>query len=250
MKFVMKKFNLYLLLSLLAIIPIVQSCDLDDDDGYSLGNYVVALATVKATTGSSPYFILDNGEKLWPAAALVPYQGLADGTRIIGNFTILSDSLHGFDHYVRLNNYSTILTKNVINLTEANKDSIGDDPVRITDIWYGGGYINVEFDMNLPNTHKHRVNLVKNTTKQYPSDGYEYLEYRYNDMDDTTGYIGHSIVSFWIDYPRLVNSALKGWKIRINSAVNGEKTITIDLSTKSGTVSLKTPTAEPTQSIN
>nr|WP_321375421.1 NigD-like protein [uncultured Bacteroides sp.] len=223
----MKRVSYYLLLLVLVLVPTLQSCDLDDDDGYSLGNYTIALGTVKVDAGNVS-FVLDNGEKLWPAATLVPYKNLENGTRIIGNFTLLSDAQNGFDHYVRLNDYSVILTKNVINLTEENKDSIGDDPARITDIWYGGGYINVEFDMNLPNTHKHRVNLVKNTTKQYPSDGYEYLEYRYNDMDDTTSYTGHSIVSFRVDDLWLINSVFKGWKIRINSAVNGEKVITID----------------------
>jgi len=229
----MKKFNLYLLLLVLAFTPVLQSC-LDDNDGYSLGNYTVALATVKTDAGNSVYFVLDNGETLWPAASFVSYNGLENGTRIIGNFTFLSDAQNGFDHYVRLNDYSKVLTKNIINLTEANKDSIGDDPVRVTDLWRSGNYINVEFDMNLPSAQKHRVNLVRNTMKEYPDDGYTYYEFRYNDMNDITDYIGHSLVSFWLGDLELMNMTpdFKGWKIRINSAVNGEKIIVIDYKTK------------------
>lgn len=227
----MKKFNLYLLLFVLALIPALQSCDLDDD-GYSLDNYTIAMATVKTGAGNSVYFVLDNGETLWPAASLVPYKELDNGTRIVGNFTLLSNTQNGYDHFVRLNDYSTVLTKDIINLTEANKDSIGDDPVRITDLWMSGGYVNVEFDMNLPSTQKHRVNLVRNTTKEYPNDGYIHLEYRYNDMDDVTNYVGHSIVSFRLALEAMNTFPLNGVKIRINSAVNGEKIITIDFSNK------------------
>jgi len=223
----MKRLSYYLLLLVLVLVPTLQSCDLDDDDGYSLGNYTIALGTVKVDAGNVS-FVLDNGEKLWPAATLVPYKNLENGTRIIGNFTLLSDAQNGFDHYVRLNDYSVILTKNIINLTEENKDSIGDDPVRITDMWVGGDYLNVEFDMNIPGALKHRVNLVKNTTLQYPDDGYIHLEYRYNDMNDVTDYVAHSIVSFKLEDMGVGHTDKKGLKIRINSAVNGEKVITID----------------------
>ncbi len=224
----MKKMNLYLLLLVLTFIPTLQSCDLDDDDGYSLDNYTIAIATVKKDVGSSAYFVLDNGVTFWPAASLVPYHDLEDGTRIIGNFSLLSDKQNGFDHYVRLNNYSTVLTKSPINLTEANKDSIGDDKVRITDMWVSGNFLNVEFNMNIPRNTKHRVNLVKNTTKEYPNDGYIHLEYRYNEMNDVTSYIAQSIVSFKLGDWGPSNKDLKGLQIRINSAVNGEKIIPIE----------------------
>jgi len=221
----MKRLNLYLLLLVLAFIPTLQSCD--DDEGYSLGNYTIAMATVKIDTGDSVYFVLDNGETLWPAASLVPFRGLDDGTRIIGNFTILSDTQDGFDHFVRLNSYSEILTKDIINLTEANKDSIGDDKVMITDMWVGGNYLNVEFDMFIPSTQKHRVNLVRNTAQNYTDDAYVHLEFRYNDMDDVTSYRARSIVSFRLGNSGPSNKDLLGLKIRINSAVNGEKIIPI-----------------------
>jgi len=224
----MKKFNLYLILIVLMFIPTLQSCLDDDDNGYSLDNASITIATVKKEAGNTLYFVLDNGKTLWPAAALVPYQGLENGARIVGSFTYLSDKQNGFDHYVRLNDYSTILTKNVINLTAANKDSIGDDPVRITDMWVSGDYLNVEFNMNIPSVQKHRVNLVKNTTKEYPNDGYIHLEYRYNDMNDVTGCVAHSIVSFKLGDLGVDKTDKNGLKIRINSAVNGEKIITID----------------------
>ena len=221
---------MYFLLLVLVLIPTLQSCDNDDD--YSLDNFTVAMVTVKRDAGNVPYFVSDNGTKLWVAAALVPYRELENGTRLMGNFTLLSDKQGEFDHYVRLNDYSKVLTKNVINLTTANKDSIGDDKVRITDMWIGGNYLNVEFQMNLPSVNKHRVNLVKNTTVTDPADGYVHLEYRYNDMDDVTGYLARSLVSFDLKDIFLSNNPYKGLKVRINSAINGEKIITFDFNQK------------------
>lgn len=222
----MKKLNLFLLLLVLVLIPTLQSCD--SDDGYSLDNFTIAMVTVKKDAGKVPYFVSDNGNKLWASASLVPYRELEDGTRLMASFTILSDKQGEFDHYVRLNDYSKVLTKGVIQLTTANKDSIGDDKVRITDMWVSGDYLNVEFQMNLPNANKHRVNLVKNTTVTDPADGYIHLEYRYNDMDDVTSYLAHSIVSFRLGDLSNSVSKSKGLKIRINSAVNGEKIIQFD----------------------
>lgn len=226
---VMKRLKLLMFLLVLAIVPALQSCD-DDDDSYSLDNYLVELATVNINAGGSVYFVLDDGETLWPAASYVPYQGLEKGTRVIGSFTVLSNAQNGYDHFVRLNDYSKVLTKGVIDLTEANKDSIGDDPVRITDMWVSGEYLNVQFDMNVPRTEKHRVNLVRNTTLSYTEEAYAHLEFRYNDMNDVTDYVTRNIVSF-----RLGNygpsGGLNGLKIRINSAVNGEKIIQIDYPT-------------------
>lgn len=223
----MKKFNMFLLMMMLVLIPTLQSCDNDDDD-YSLDNFTIVLVTVKKDAGKVPYFVSDKGTKLWAAASLVPYRDLADGTRLMASFTLLSDKQGEFDHYVRLNDYSKVLTKDVINLNTANKDSIGDDKVRITDMWVSGDYLNVEFQMNLPSVNKHRVNLVKNTTVTDPVDDYIHLEYRYNDMDDVTGYIAHSVVSFKLGENSPSKSSKKGLKIRINSAVNGEKIIQLD----------------------
>ena len=69
---------------------------------------------------------------------------------------------------------------------------------------------------------------MENEKSIYPDDGYIHLEYRYNDMNDVTDYVAHSIVSFKLEDMGVGHTDKKGLKIRINSAVNGEKVITID----------------------
>ena len=58
-------------LLLILIIPVLQSCD-NDDDGYSLGNFQVQMATVKVINGANYYLVLDNNKTVWPGATAVP----------------------------------------------------------------------------------------------------------------------------------------------------------------------------------
>lgn len=231
----MKKKNLYfvILMVMIALSPALHSCD---DDGYSLGDYVVRMATVKVVSGNSYYLEADNGKTLWPAASAIPWYKPLDGQRVIANYTLLYDNFEGYDHGVKVNFLSNVLTKAVEELTEANEEEIGDDAVDITDMWVGGKYLNVEFLINLPMNNKHRVSLVKNTLVEAPDDGYIHLEYRYNDQDDVTGYWKRSMVSFNLgEYAEENASAeYQGIKIRINSAVNGERILVYNFSDIAG----------------
>ncbi len=216
-----------------AIMPIMQSCD-NDNNNFS-GNYIVAMATVAKEAGTVyPYFVLDNGKTVWVAASTVPYEGLSSGQRVIGNFTILSDDRDGFDYFARVNNYTPVLTKDVINLTEANEDSLGNSKTTITDIWIGADYLNVEFQMVYPSYRKHLVNLVNNRMIPVDGDGYAHLEFRYNDLGDTDGKLIPNIVSFRLGDYGPQNKALKGLKVKANTVKDGERIYTYDYPTGDG----------------
>lgn len=228
---IMKKMSLFLLISIIAFTPLLQSCD--DDDGYSTGNFLITMATVEKESESSvPYFVWEENEAVWVAASYVPFQQLKAGQRVVGNFTLLSDRNDFFVHDVRLNNYSVVLTKDIIDLTEANKDSIGNSKALINRMWIENDYLNVMFQMRVPSKEKHMVNLVRNTTANYPDigDGYVNLEYRYNDMGDGLGDELLSIVSFKLNLFDVSTDNIKpkGIKVKINSYKNGEYVVTLD----------------------
>lgn len=216
------------IIAALAIMPIMQSCN-NEDDNYSTGNYIIAMATVAKESGTVyPYFVLDNGKTVWVAASAVAYEGLQPGQRVIGNFTILSDNRDGFDYFAKVNNYTLVLTKDVINLTEANADSIGNSKTTITDIWIGADYLNVEFQMVYPSYQKHLVNLVNNRMIPVDEDGYAHLEFRYNNLGDTQGKLIPNIVSFRLGDYGPGNKSLKGLKVKANTIKEGEKVYTYD----------------------
>lgn len=221
----MKKINLILMTLLIALpMMVLQSCD---DDGYSLNNFVVGMATVRVN-GGSYYLEADNGRTLFPAASQIYYRPV-DGQRVVAEYTLLYDNYYGYDHGVRVNYIYNVLTKKVEELTEENEEEIGNDPTLIHDWWLGGNYLNVKFWMYLPQTHKHRVSLVRNTLEEAPEDDYIHLEFRYNDFDDVTPYERLGIVSFNLKeyFSEEVLGEYLGIKIKYNDRNEGEKFATI-----------------------
>lgn len=237
----MKKLNLYLMTMIMIAIPVLQSCD--DDDGYSLGNFTVRMATVRVISDNTYYLEIDNGKILWPAATDIPWYKPVDGQRTLANYTLLSDNFEGYDHAIKVNYLSNVLTKEVEELTAENEEEYGNDPAYIEDMWIGGNYLNVQFVFNIPYEKPHRVSLVQNMTEEpiIDSEGYVRLEYRYNNQDDVSGYGRRSFVSFNLgEYGplRLTDNAIKGIKVKINSIVNGEKDIVFEYKTTNAEKSL------------
>ncbi|MDR1516693.1 MAG: NigD-like protein [Dysgonamonadaceae bacterium] len=169
-----------------------------DSDGYSLGDFQVDIASIHAEGDDGMYsLVLDNGEKLFPAATNVFYKP-KDGQRVFVNYTLLSDEKDGYDHYVKINDLSKILTKEAITLNAANADSIGNDPVIVKDMWEGGGYLNVHFLFNYGVGDKpHAINLVKNglSAKPSASEAIE-LEFRRNAYGSTASWLQEGFACF------------------------------------------------------
>ncbi len=171
-----------------------QSCE--DNDGYSLGDFWVDIATVETDDNSSAYwFILDDGTTLWPAASDIQYLP-KQGQRIILNYSILSDQKNEFDHYIKINYIWDILTKKTIVLTATNADSIGNDPVKINDMWIGNHYLNVDFLFNYGGIRPHAINLVENSLIPDPQDGKIHLEFRHNAYGSTNNRLYNGLVCF------------------------------------------------------
>lgn len=202
----------------------LTSCSNDD---YSLDKFTILLATVVKNDDASFYLESDNGEKLWIAASSGHYYP-KDGQRIMANVTFLSDKTGDFDHYIRLNSMSEVLTKPTIELTEANADSIGNDKIFVYDIWYSKNYLNVIFGINIGGEKTHFINLVENTTVAHPNDQNIYLELRHNDNGDSEKVGRKYIVSF--DMTKFVETSLpQAFVIKYDTYREGQKTVTIKL---------------------
>lgn len=187
----MKKF--LLLLAAPALLA-VGGCD---DDGYSLGDMWRSIATVENPDRENYFFFqTDGGTRLWTAANDLWGYHPADGQRIIAYFTIISDKPAGssYDHDVIFRGAYNILTKNVVEITEANDEELGHDPIRVGDLWTGADYLNIEFAV--AGQHKtHYINLGSDPSKEY-SDGKVHLELRHNANGDTPSRNLRGLVSF------------------------------------------------------
>jgi hypothetical protein len=89
------------------------------------------------------------------------------------------------------------LTKDIIQLTEINQDTIGNDPVFVKDenIWIKNNYINFIFSY-YGSYRVHLVTLVKLYENTHTEDGKLILEFRHNAHDDYSSVLYNGIVSF------------------------------------------------------
>lgn len=198
----MKTFKQFAIL--VSLVGVFTACSEMSDDELSLDKYWVDIATVKNPELKNVFFLqLDDSTLLWTAASAFHNYKPTDGQRVIANYTLLSDKrptgMYSYD--VRLNDVYEVLTKPLFNITPATQDSIGNDPVEVTNIWIGSKYLNVEFAF-YGNDKIHFINLVKDDSKTY-TDGKVHLEFRHNDRDDAPMYRRHGIVSF--DISSLIN---------------------------------------------
>lgn len=189
-----------------------------DDDGYSLDNFVLSVASIKAPDGSAPYFRLDNGQTLWPAAGHINTSILRDNQRVLLNYTLLGDSSTGavgFDYYIRINGIDTLLTKPIAENLGAKNDSVyGKDPVNIVNMWTGNGHLTIDFEANFGNKRPHFLNLVATDWEKTPYT----LEFRQNAFDDPQLIRGKGLVCFNLDkLPMPLNTDTLQLTIRVNT---------------------------------
>ncbi len=175
------------------------SCS-NDDDGYSLGDFWLSSGTV-TKDAESFHITTDDGTILWPSATAVDPSFLEDGMRVIVNYTILGDADDDerYDHYVKVNRITEILTKPVFKFTEETTqeviDSIGHDPVTIIDTWFTDDYLNVEFEYG-GGGGIHFINLVHNSEESETDEGEVILELKHNKNGDPYNVRQWGIASF------------------------------------------------------
>ena len=206
------------------VIGFIGLTSCGDDDSYSLDNFAVELMTV-VPDGNTYFLRRDNGETLWPLATNYPSYRFSK-TRALVNYTMLSDSISGFSHGVKVNWIDNVLTKNIDEYKGVDNDSIyGTDPVMIDDMFVGDGYLNIRFGANFGNKGiKHKVSLIPAV-----ADGNEpyVFEFRHNAFKDESLYGAKGTVAF--DLSSLKDTAGETVKLYIRvHTFEGYKTITLD----------------------
>lgn len=187
-----KKLITYVTLLIVAL-SIFVACS--DSDNYSLNDFRISIATVVSEGDHSYSLLLDNGIKLWPAAGNIYYKP-NENQRVFINYTILSDQKSGYDHYIKINDMWDILTKPIIELTEANADSIGNDPVRSNKFWIGNHFLNADFSFNYGGVRPHAINMVQNLQENHENNDTLRLEFRHNSYNSPSDRLFNGLASF------------------------------------------------------
>ncbi|RIH64147.1 hypothetical protein D1164_16460 [Mariniphaga sediminis] len=222
----MKKYALFILLGLMVF---TTSCL--DDDGYSLGRMWVGFGMVEQVNSDPMEYQInmDNGDKLIPVASGYrlpwyyygtndPESRLKTGDRILINYTILDDDA-GDDgqienYYIKVNSVKKILLKGILDITEENQDSIGNDPVIVKECWMTDSLLNFEIKY-WGRYEVHYINLVKEPGELTADDQPIELELRHNDNGDMEDIPYAAYVSFNLEEIQI--AGLDSVKFRVTS---------------------------------
>ncbi len=194
-----------LIIGMLALVSVVMmSCS--DDDGYSLGDYWIGFGILKVESNTYRIY-LDDGSLLKPVSWNIPPwedEEWTDGSRILVNFTILEDETNENgdveSYLVKVNEAQKILMKGVLDITEENADSIGNDPIVVQDYWMTDSLIN--FKLRYRGYYQvHFLNLVQDPDDPTTENEAVKLELRHNANDDEesipyTAYVSFSLNRF------------------------------------------------------
>ncbi|MCE5204621.1 MAG: NigD-like protein [Porphyromonadaceae bacterium] len=206
----------------IGIFLFLLSCD---ENSHSLGEFRINIATVVPSGENAYSLLLDNGERLWPAATAVAYHP-SYNQRVFLNYTILSGAQNGYDRYIKINDIWNILTKPIIELNTQNADSIGNDPVKANAVWVGGDYLNVSFMFNYGGVRPHAINLVMDKLSPDSTSGAIDLAFRHNSYDSQKDKLYEGFVCFDLKPLRDENSDSVRLSVRVKEET---KDITYDV---------------------
>lgn len=185
------KISRYAMWAMTGVLLLFSSCKKDYDSyyiGVSYGNVVgnTGAYTIKTDEGMTLY-IVENG---------CPGTEVTDGERIMANYTILEQVEMGYN--VRLNFLQNILTKNPVYLsqmTPAQQEELGNDPVNVLGMNFGGKYLNVNLEiLRKDPALAHSINLA--VDEQRSDDKTVYLTLRHNAYGDAASVATSQRVSF------------------------------------------------------
>lgn len=218
-----------------------QACNSDDDDH----DYSISLTTVvplQVTGSNTPFYLLrDNGTALNPKVNdVASYVAKSNQRAFAWYYTLEDRTTNPADkkYDIRLLQISNVLTKGTIKLNASNADSIGNDPVRVLDIWSGGGFMNIQFSFYTDGVTTHYINLVENTLNPPATDGKIHLELRHNargasDRGLVSGFVCFNITPYQQEGKQSVDfvisvrefSGTKTYNITYNYATTQEQSV-------------------------
>ena len=181
----------------------ISSCQ-DDDNYYSVGDYLVSFGVVEKisdTAGNNVVVRLDSGDKVTSIVSSPHWGELSAGQRVLINFAPYDDKMNAdssLTYFGKFNNIQNILYKDILMLSKTNNDSIGNNPVIIQKTWLtGDSILNIKFSYFTQGS-THFINLVDNGSGNGLNKPYIF-EFRHNDRGDLQNYLASGYVSFKLD---------------------------------------------------
>ena len=212
----MRKFAKFLLMAALTI-PFLQSCNTT----YEQADQAALVTVQKSLDPAGFYGILDNGERLYPGVMRVSYTPSNDLQRAIIYFSELEEPREGFAYNADVFNVAEVATQHITRVRTPEADTLTNG-LRITNAWIGGGFLNVEFQVNVDQyltkslTVALQDMMIDGPTE--PNGDYYPLELGfkcYPDLENGVGTTISTMACFWLgDEYNLNELGRKGFEIR------------------------------------
>lgn len=215
----MKRLTKILLLAIMAL-PILQSCNSE----YEQADQAALITVQKALNTAGFYGVLDNGERLYPGVMRVTYTPSNDLQRAIVYFSELEEPREGYAYNADVFNVAEITTKHITQVLTPEADTLTNG-LQITNAWIGGGFLNVEFQVNVEMYFTTYMSvalqdmMIDGPTE--PEGDYYPLELGfkcYPAIEDGAGTTISTMACFYLgDQYSLENLGCKGYEIRYKS---------------------------------
>lgn len=222
--------TIIIIMAAVLAMPVLHSCDTDDDCVYS-GVYPNAMVTVKKTAGGGVFLQLDDNTTLLPVnMKSSPYD--LEEVRAFASLRFTDDDSGQYTKAAYVNWMDSVLTKFTVPTEGEDDDSkYGADPIDIVRDWttvVEDGFLTMRIRTAWGNTTKpHYINLIRGVN---PDNPYE-VELRHDANGDTYGPARDAVVAFNLkDLPDTQGNTVK-LKVRWNSP-SGEKTYEFDYRTR------------------
>ncbi len=191
----MKKLRLVALLCCFVLLGISFNSCLDNN-GPSIGNWWVGIATLKPLDEGDFYLQLDDSTTIKAVNNYIPHFDTDFERRVTLSFNYVDETIAGYTRAVEIYQMDTVLTKDVVpHLGEQNDEVYGTDPVELVQdwVWCEDGYLNIRFLAWFSGNpgNKHFMNLVR-TASNEPN----VFEFRHNAYNDPRMYKGEGLVAF------------------------------------------------------
>lgn len=170
---------LFLFSALLALAA--ASCSVNDDEGEY---YQYRLGIIEESSTATFTILTDDGYRLKPTEFLGSGYEIVDGKRVLVQFAIVSEAESAeIDYEVKVALIENVPVKTIITANEEVRDSLGNDPVSISALTLGNGYLNVQFSFYGQKAEKHYLYMVYDEEKQ-EKEGFITLDFHHNAHDD------------------------------------------------------------------
>lgn len=159
------KLSFISIISLLSGLLLFTSCE-KQEDKYSIGDFIVSFGIVEKSpeTIEESYTIrLDNGDRFVNISPSQSDKVFKFGQRVFVNFAPYEDKISSGNSktiYGKINLIQSVLYKDILKMSQINKDSIGKDPVIVRESWItGDSILNIGFNYYTEGSI-HTINLV------------------------------------------------------------------------------------------